>query len=321
MGRSRSVDTGNAIIDDNAVDTSGMFGSFDRDSLKSAIDKTHWRGLAEHELVARLFEAFRQIEPVSVVLRLIDPRRFGIMSSPVQTVLGIRPRRKATATYEAYLKSLRHIREERCFDNVADVEMALWTLQLGVLDGLLPPQSRGELAKSYEKDAELRRIQAWNLTKQLFETAKLDVADALLTTEPAIAGQIAGIEFEHWSWRRPERMVGSGIRDSDSDSASTAWAPRIDVCAGSSTKPATSATPPSMPRPASIGRKSSVSSPWRGSCSPLDSGASDYRASGPLLFTIPNPWVRIARPAAVPQPCNRRKNLARCAMQRAAKIP
>lgn len=196
MGGSRSVDTGNAIIDDNAVDTSGMFGSFDRDSLKSAIDKTHWRGLAEHELVARLFEAFRQIEPVSVVLRFIDPRRFGIMSSPVQTVLGIRHRRKATATYEAYLKSLRHIREERCFDNVADVEMALWTLQLGVLDGLLPPQSRGELAKSYEKDAELRRIQAWNLTKQLFETAKLDVADALLTTEPAIAGQIAGIEFE-----------------------------------------------------------------------------------------------------------------------------
>ena len=203
MGSSRSVDTGNAIIDDNAVDTSGMFGSFDRDSLKSAIDKTHWRGLAEHELVARLFEAFRQIEPVSVVLRLIDPRRFGIMSSPVQTVLGIRHRRKATATYEAYLKSLRHIREERCFDNVADVEMALWTLQLGVLDGLLPLPEREELKKDYKEDVELRRIQARNLTVQLLkETPKLDVADALLSTDVALAGQIAGIEFEQLASQR-----------------------------------------------------------------------------------------------------------------------
>ena len=212
MGGSRSVDTGNAIIDDNAVDTSGMFGSFDRDSLKSAIDKTHWRGLAEHELVARLFEAFRQIEPVSVVLRLIDPRRFGIMSSPVQTVLGIRPRRKATATYEAYLKSLRHIREERCFDNVADVEMALWTLQLGVLDGLLQPSPfREELKKDYKEDVELQRIQARNLTVQLLkETPKLDVADALLSTDVALAGQIAGIELEQLASQRSGERSGAG---------------------------------------------------------------------------------------------------------------
>ena len=185
-----------AIHDHDAFDAS-MFGSFDRDILKSAIDQTKWRDLAKHELIACLFEAFRQIEPASVVLRFIDPLRFGIMSSPVQTVLGIRPRRKPTATYEAYLKSLEHIREERRFDRVADVEMALWTLQVGVLDGLPTMPSREELAKDYEEDAELRRIQARNLTVQLLkETPKLDVADALLSTDASLAGQIAGIEFE-----------------------------------------------------------------------------------------------------------------------------
>ncbi len=184
-----------AIHDHDAFDAN-MFGSFDQDVLKSAIDQTQWCDLAKQELIACLFEAFRQIEPASVVLRFIDPMRFGIISSPVQTVLGIRPLRRPTATYEAYLESLTDIREDRRFERAADVEMALWVLQVGVLDGLLPMPLRAGLAKDHEEDAELRRIQARNLTKQLFETAKLDVADALLTTVPAIAGQIAGVEFE-----------------------------------------------------------------------------------------------------------------------------
>ena len=131
------------------------------------------------------------------MLRFIDPLQFGIMSSPVQTVLGVRPRRRSTATYTAYLKSLEQIRKDRGFDRVADVEMALWTLQIGVLDRLPTMPSRERLAKDYEKDIELRRIQARNLTVQLLkETPKLDVADALLSTDVALAGQIAGIEFE-----------------------------------------------------------------------------------------------------------------------------
>ena len=187
-----------AIHNSHAFDA-GMFGSFDLVSLKSEIDKMKWRDFAEqkHKLVACLFEAFRQIEPVSVVLRFINPTQFGIMSSPVQTLLGIRPRRKQTATYGAYLKSLRHICEERRFKRVADVEMALWVLQVGVLDGVLLAPPREQLAKDYEEDAELRRIQAQNLTAQLLsEMSKLDVADALLDTDVALAGQIAGIEFE-----------------------------------------------------------------------------------------------------------------------------
>ena len=145
-----------------------MFGSFDRDMLKSAIqaiDQTRWRHLVEREqdgerkeLIAQLFKAYNQIEPASVVLRFINPKRFGIMSSPVQAVLGIRPQRKPTDTYEAYLESLEYIHTRRHFDKVAHVEMALWALQVGVLDGMLRRRGqREEVAKDYEEDVELRR--------------------------------------------------------------------------------------------------------------------------------------------------------------------
>ena len=196
-----------AIHDTRAFDAS-MFGSFDRDMLKSAIqaiDQTRWRHLVEREqegerkeLIAQLFKAYNQIEPASVVLRFINPKRFGIMSSPVQAVLGIRPQRKPTDTYEAYLESLEYIRTRRHFDEVAHVEMALWALQVGVLDGMLRKRrQREEVAKDYKEDVELRRIQTWNLTRQLLKgTPKLDVADALLSADAALAGQIAGIEFE-----------------------------------------------------------------------------------------------------------------------------
>ena len=91
--------------------------------------------------------------------------------------------------------------------------MALWVLQVGVLDGLLPTSPREELAKKYKEDVELRRIQADNLIAQLLsETPKLDVADALLSTDAAVAlaGQIAGIEFEQLASQR--RHIGS-LRD------------------------------------------------------------------------------------------------------------
>ena len=58
-------------------------------------------------------------------------------------------------------------------------------------------RQREEVAKDYEEDVELRRIQTWNLTRQLLKgRPKLDVADALLSADAALAGQIAGIEFE-----------------------------------------------------------------------------------------------------------------------------
>ena len=196
-----------------------MFGILP-DQIEMELKKTtlhlRWKTLAEEELLRELHGLFRQIEPVSMVLRFIDPNRYGIFSSPVATILGVRPRRRATATYQAYLKSLRKVRRERGFDRTADVEMALWALQVGVLDHRVPAEQRDGLKESYERDVWLRQIQTGNLTSQLLsENPKLDVAEYLLDTDIEIAGQIAGIELElfvgdcvrsAWSARQDETL-------------------------------------------------------------------------------------------------------------------
>lgn len=177
-----------------------IFGPLDvdriKDDLKEAVDRD-WRSLPEHELIEMLYSVFRQIEPVSVVMRFICPKRFGMVSSPVATLLGVRPRRRATATYGAYVKSLREIRDSCGFKRAADVEMALWALNVGALDQRLPDEQGEPLRQGYEGDVQLRRLATRNLTKQLFaENTELGVADALLDINPKLAGKIAGIEFE-----------------------------------------------------------------------------------------------------------------------------
>ena len=96
------------------------------------------------------------------------------------------------------MEALREIAAQRGFTRIADVEMALWVLQVGVLDDeLLPSHKRDSLKRSYQSDALLPQLQTRNLIKHLFsEKNKLDNAENLLTTDPELAGQIAGIEFE-----------------------------------------------------------------------------------------------------------------------------
>ena len=197
-------------IHNNGEFDAEMFG-FLPDQIEIELKKTtwhlQWKTLSEKDLVQQLHGVFRQIEPVSMVLRFIDPNRYGIFSSPVATILGVRPRRKPTATYEAYLKSLREVRHERGFGRTADVEMALWALQVGVLDPnpKLPEAQRGTLKESYNRDVRLRQMGTRNLTVHLFsENSKLKVAESLLGIDVPLAGQIAGIEFE--------QLVGKRVR-------------------------------------------------------------------------------------------------------------
>ena len=170
-----------------------------------------WRTLSPEELIAGLYGTFRQIEPTSMVLRFFCPERYGIMSSPVAAILGVRSKRKPEVTYSAYLRSLEEIREKRGFGRVADVEMALWALQVGVRDGLLPDEHAHTLRGDYDGDTALRQLATRNLTVQLFsENSKLDVAEALLSTKVDVAGQLAGIVFEQLVGERVRRLQHTG---------------------------------------------------------------------------------------------------------------
>ena len=187
----------------------GVFGPLHVDQIEADLKQSadgKWQELPDHKLIDVLYGAFRQIEPVSVVMRFVYPRRFGIMSSPVSTLVCVRPKR-AKAMYWAYVDSLREIGHFYGFERAADVEMALWALQVGVLEKRLPAEQRAPLKDEYENDRQLPRLVTRNLTKQLFsENGELDVAEALLDTKPALAGAIAGIEFEQLVNKR----VGDG---------------------------------------------------------------------------------------------------------------
>lgn len=193
-----------------------MFGFLPAAQIEAQLKKggwdRQWQTLLNdrHVLVERLFEVFRQIEPVSMVLRFICPTTYGIMSAPVAAILGVVPRRRATDTYEAYLDALGEVAAQRKFNRAADVEMALWALQVGALeDELLPQAKRVSLKENYEGDTSLQQLQTRNLTVHLFAREKLDIAESLLTTDVRLAGQIAGIEFEQLVRKR----FGSPRRD------------------------------------------------------------------------------------------------------------
>ena len=82
----------------------------------------------QNAIVDQLLRIFRHIEPVSVLLRFIDPANFGILSPPVEKVLEIGPAHRPRQKYLKYVKDLRSLREEREFATAAEVDMALWVM-------------------------------------------------------------------------------------------------------------------------------------------------------------------------------------------------
>lgn len=164
----------------------------------------------EDEAIKELLAVFHQITLVSVILRFAVPEHYGIMSPPVERLLGIGPFRRRSEKYRAYLKNLREIRDnKKDFTRAADVDMALWVLQVGVLDDdllkrRLPDEGFESLRRGFKNDSKLREIRVGNLARQFFSDdenaicrlSRVALAEALLPTDFRLAGQIAGIEFE-----------------------------------------------------------------------------------------------------------------------------
>lgn len=177
-----------------------------RSVVESTLESTEWNFQSlpdkEEQVIEDLLEAFHQIELVSVILRFVAPKHYGILSPPVEKVLGIGPFRRHSERYLAYLNDLREIRDARGFRSAAEVDMALWVLQVGILDdGLLKRDLSDEeyesLRSGFGNDSRLREIRVGNLTRELFsEMTRVELAEALLATDVDLAGQLAGIQFE-----------------------------------------------------------------------------------------------------------------------------
>ena len=150
----------------------------------------------ERAVLKKLRGVLKTFDTASVVLRFVVPKHYGILSSPVEHALGIQPAAESIDRYLNYVKDLRLIRDKRGFDTAAQVDQALWTLQLGVLGDRLDDVEK--LKTAHAKDTLLRGIRVKNLADGLFGhgIAKLDLAEALAPHRLELASQLAALEFE-----------------------------------------------------------------------------------------------------------------------------
>jgi len=150
----------------------------------------------EEQTLQRLHAAFKFIENVSVLLRFIQPRHYGIISPPVEKLLAVRRGRTEVTTYLNYLRDLREIARHHDLPRAADADMALWVIQERVLSSWSEP----DLRRAFRDDAWLARRIAANMLADLADVAgmrgHLELARALAVLHPLLAGTLAGAEME-----------------------------------------------------------------------------------------------------------------------------
>jgi hypothetical protein len=151
----------------------------------------------ERAVVKKLRTVFKTFEAVSVVLRFVAPEHYGILSTPVENLLGVQPSSESIDRYLSYLGDLRLIKEKRRFASTAQVDQALWTLQVGVYGKRLDKSDVDSLKAAHRQDRLLKEIRVRHLADALFATmSRLDLAEALATDMPDIASPLIAIEFE-----------------------------------------------------------------------------------------------------------------------------
>ena len=164
----------------------------------------------EQSLVKSLLDVFKSIEIVSIILRFVRPEHYGIISPPVERILGVRHGSNAVETYLNYIGDLREIAEHYHFVRVADADMALWVLHERCFGSKQDQATR----KEYESDPFIREVRATNRMRDLLEDSTYaQLARSLLGTDDELAGVLGGIAFERMVRDRAPRSKGWGDKD------------------------------------------------------------------------------------------------------------
>ena len=149
------------------------------------------------EVIEKLFEIFKNIEIVSVFLRLINPYSYGILSAPVENILNVRGPSQVTR-YLNYLDNLTELKEEYGFERIADVDMALWALAC-ILNERWLKSKYTEIVESFS--LEINRVKKIAIRNALLEIEReelryLEMAELFLEIDVEIAGFLAGKKLE-----------------------------------------------------------------------------------------------------------------------------
>ena len=149
------------------------------------------------EVIEKLFEVFKNIEIVSVFLRLINPYFYGVLSAPVENILNVRGPSQVTR-YLNYLDNLTELKEEYEFERIADVDMALWALAC-ILDERWLKSKYTEIVESFS--LEINRVKKIAIRNALLEIEReelryLEMAELFLEIDVEISGFLAGKKLE-----------------------------------------------------------------------------------------------------------------------------
>ncbi len=149
----------------------------------------------EEEFVRELYDIFKHIEIVSIILRFVKPDDYGIFSPPTMYMLQLPYNKDHVSTYLDYLNTLRELKKYYKFKRVADVDKALWVIS----------HSKGNdaLRIKFDEDEKIMTIRerhiinSFNNNKKGFEIVLLNMANALVEENRVmVAGGLAGLAFE-----------------------------------------------------------------------------------------------------------------------------
>jgi len=148
--------------------------------------------------VIRLNDVIKNIEIVSCILRFVDPFHYGILSPPVETLLGVKGD-SSEQKYFNYLENLRELQREYNFTRIADVDMALWALSCILNKSELRqiPKFKDYYELYRNSVNPIKLLMAKNSLEQIWmEKGYLNIAELFLETDHKVAGILASRELE-----------------------------------------------------------------------------------------------------------------------------
>lgn len=160
--------------------------------------------------VIRLNEIIKNIEIVSCILRFVDPVHYGILSPPVETLLGVKGD-TSEQKYFNYLDNLKELQSEYSFTRLADVDMALWALAciLNRSELRQVPKFKDYYEQYRNSVNPIKLLMAKNSLEQIWtEKRNLNIAELFLETDHKVAGILASRELERMI---KETCVNRGI--------------------------------------------------------------------------------------------------------------
>ena len=145
--------------------------------------------------VEKLLPVFHNIGAVSLLLRFVHPKRFGIFSTPVIHLLQV-TRPSTVDLYLAYCDELARWCEHFRLASVAQTEMALWTYA----EFVKLTDSSADAAnarREFEEDIWAQRERVAQVIRPFFRRyGRLQLAQILLDEDTIVAGKIAAEEYE-----------------------------------------------------------------------------------------------------------------------------